>query len=143
MAEEAKTSKEPPFPQTWDELTHDARFAGIPDLTQPQDLSVTQSAMMAVFTQRYDERLDLLDKSGAFTPGATVKDPDRATVAMAEAVDYANMFFRDLADTARWDEWTKGRELPDLFVLFVLLVRFYREQLGKSSASKRPSPTAA
>ena len=56
---------------------------------------------------------------------------------MAEIVQYADMFYREIAaDEKQWDEFTRGRTLENLYVLLVSLTTFYSVALGKSSASK-------
>lgn len=130
------------FPQDWEALTRQDMMAGIPQLVLPHELTVTQSALLSVFSQRWDERIETLTKLGFFKK-AKASDPMGVVTAIAEAVDYANAYFRTLADPEQWDEWTKGRELADMFVMFATLSRFYREQLGKSNASRKPSMNAA
>lgn len=129
------------FPQTWDELAGQAEFTGIPKLTLPQHLTVTDSAMFEVTRTRVNRDMRDLNDMGVFT-GDTGDDydDDRATMLIAETVGRCNQFLESIAeDKTAWDEWTRGRGLYSLFSLFTTLFMFYGEQLGKSDASKTPT----
>ena len=94
--------------------------------------------------QRISERNGKLGDMGLFGDDEADKpkkkpkyDESEAVILMAEIVQYADMFYREIAaDEKQWDEFTRGRTLENLYVLLVSLTTFYSVALGKSSASK-------
>lgn len=145
MAENTKnTTDNAKMPETWDELKEQPLFAGLPDMAKPQELNVAQSAEFSVTWQRISERNGKLGDMGFFDDDKADKpkkkpqyDESEAVILMAEIVQYADMFYREIAaDEKQWDEFTRGRTLENLYVLLVSLTTFYSVALGKSSASK-------
>lgn len=129
------------LPDTWEELA--ALLPGLPQLTPPNRLDVTQSAMFAMLTARIDERTRTLRKHGFFD--GKPDDTTGIVTAVAETVDYANLYYRTIADQPdTWDQWTQGHDLYDLYVMFLTLTGWYRTQLGKSKGFITPSkPTGS
>lgn len=145
MAENTKnTTDNAKMPETWDELKEQPLFAGLPDMAKPQELNAAQSAEFSVTWQRISERNGKLGDMGLFGDDEADKpkkkpkyDESEAVILMAEIVQYADMFYREIAaDEKQWDEFTRGRTLENLYVLLVSLTTFYSVALGKSSASK-------
>lgn len=138
MAEETTA-----LPQTWDELKQRDEYKDIPELALPHEFTVTQSALYAVCESYADKRLDRLSKMGVFDPAKGGRyDSEKATVLIAEMIDYINNFLRDLAkDQKAWDEWTKGRDPYTLFTLLLGVLRFIGSELGKSNASRVSTTT--
>lgn len=126
------------FPETWEELTAQEAFSDLPGMLLPQHFDAVQSALLEVASVRFDKKLTALRDMGAFDDKPSKKyDPEAATVAAAEAVGHADGFFRQIAkDEKTWVEWTQGRDLTSLLLLFATLLRFYSVALGKSNASK-------
>ncbi|WP_140489724.1 hypothetical protein [Bifidobacterium sp. UTBIF-68] len=133
-------------PQTWAELARQEWFTGIPQLVEPKDMTVAQSAAFEVTRQRVAERSTKLERIGFFKkPGERGDEWDEgeATLLLAEIVEYSDLYFRTLAPSEdTWDEWVKGRTLFNLYVTFSQLLFFYADALGKSSDSKTPSASA-
>lgn len=124
------------FPQTWDELKAVDGYADLPDMVQANEFTPSQSILFSVASGRVTARWQKLIDMGAFA-GDGKYDEEEAMMLMAEGVEYANSFFETIADDKKtYDEWVKGRTVGDLFGIFLVLVRFYGDQLGKSAASK-------
>ena len=138
------------FPQSWDDLKayDDGLLADVPDMVQAEDFSPAQTAMFTVTSTRLDARLDALRKLGFFNGRRPKGKPDDevndgVAVQLAEFVGYADTWFESIAvDVDAYHAWVKGRDVVSLFVIFTTLERFYGEQLGKSSGSKKRSKTA-
>ena len=142
MSNESKTVDATPEsqPESLEELVKRAEFATMPDMTRPQDLTVSQSAMLAVTETRYRGRMKQLEQLGAFTNLEQFEDTAESTLLVAESVEYLDALFRSFAvNESEWETWTKGRSVFTLFTLYSVLFTFYLRTLGKSDASKLPS----
>lgn len=143
----AEEPQAPAFPETWDELRADPLYETLPDLVPANEFTPSQSALFAVTDARLTERLEKLSKTGVFDADESRRekaDAVQATLLLAEYVEYASGFYRELAkEKDAWDEWVKGRSVFDSYRVLLGLHRFYTDQLGKSSASKTRSANAA
>ena len=140
----AENKNEARIPETWDELKANPMFEDIPDMVEPQELTVSQSAVFSVTDTRIDQRRIKLVNLGVFDQTSDREyDPEEASILLAEIVEYADGYFRQLAKKPKeWDTWLKGRDLFTLFLIFLNLTVFYRQALGKSDASKTRSTRA-
>ena len=121
-------------PATFDELKALPLMEGLPDLVRPQDMTVSQSLTFEVVRASAGEAV----RKAQDSQGDTVE----ATIGLAGMVSGINDMFRELSVSGDvWDEWVKGRDFANLFETLTTLVRFYADQLGKSSESRTRSVT--
>ena len=84
--------------------------------------------------------LTLLDTQ---MPNFDGKDPMDAALVIARVVSISNDFYKGLAtDKKAYEKWATGRDGNVLFSAFLNLSMFYRIELGKSEASRKPTETA-
>lgn len=132
-------------PETWDELVGEyPALASMPRVKPAYEYSPTETALFTIMYQHVVDGLAELRKLGFFDGKVRAKNNERVLVSMAEIVEYADRFYRSVAEDAeKYDAWMKGRELYDLFLMLVVIVQFHWRELGKSSRSKTASPTVA
>lgn len=134
----AESDKAPRFPETWDELKQSDRLMNdLPDMVQPREFTPVQSVMFGTVVDIADEAVKTLTDTGEKKPRRRKGVQNTNSTAVADAVVAADSFFRQIAkDESKYDEWSRGRSATALFAMYMLLVRFYERELGKSNISR-------
>lgn len=127
------------FPETWDELKQSDRLMNdLPDMIQAREFTPVQSVMFGTVVDVVNESITVLtnDADGKKPRRRKGSLNDNAT-AVADVVVAADSFFRQIAsDEAKYDRWSRGHSAMALFTMYMLLIRFYQRELGKSDISR-------
>lgn len=123
------------LPDTLAELVAEyPELTGLPELTPANKFDVTQSTDFTVLLTLFDEEIPKVTKND---------DPVESALSLARINATANEFYQTIAvDKDAYTGWGTGRDGNALFSAFLALTMFYRNELGKSEASKRPTGEA-
>ncbi|MBT1161206.1 hypothetical protein [Bifidobacterium sp. SO1] len=123
------------FPDTFDGLA--ARYpelSGVPAMTPAHEFTPAQSADFGVLDTLYVSIIPGIDEQ---------TDDVQAALQIARLITVSDEFYAQIAkDKTAYEQWTRGRNGNVLFNAFTLLTMFYRNELGKSEASRTPTEPA-